>query len=97
MSNASGWTSFTGDELAAQPAKVRQLHEEARNRTPIAQVTVNVLGLGEGQSELQVVIDPNGALKDAHTGGAARSEAYAKLIEIIQREVQLGLTVLQQH
>lgn len=97
MSNESGWTVFTGNELAAQTVEVQQRVQSALNSPPIAQVVIKLHGLEQGRSEVQVSVSSNGPLKDVQASGTARSTAYAKLLEIVLREVQLGIAELQKH
>ena len=95
MDNKSGWRSYTATDLEAMPPEVRNRLAAEQSREPIAEVTVKLFGLDRGQSELQVRISPNGALKDGSGTGPGRSAAYQKLLECLQREIAEGLATLR--
>jgi hypothetical protein len=92
--STSNWEVMTGDQVANQPAHVQQNIRQALNAAPIAEVTVRLYGLNNGQSEVRVTVAPNGPLAAARTSTAGKVEAYAALLTAVQRELQAAIAKL---
>ncbi len=61
---------------------------------PAAEVRVRLISLAEGDAEVEVAIDPDGALAAAYGTGEERFAAYQRLFETVQRELADALDVL---
>lgn len=94
VDDTGGWRVFIGDTLHEQPPEVRRRVEEWRRRVPIAELRVRVLGLGSGEAEVQLRIEPEGALGAACGDGTEREAACATLQAILEREVREAVEIL---
>ena len=95
MDDDSGtWRVFTGDQLDVQPPEVKRQVEEGRRQVPLAELRVRVVGLERGECEVQLRIEPDGALGDAHGDGPRREAACARLQHILEEAVRDAVALL---
>lgn len=88
------WSVFTGDQLHLQPPEVQRRVEEELRRVPLLDLRVRVFDLAPGQSEIQLRVEPDGALGAARPDHPDREAAADLLLEVVDREVREAVAIL---
>lgn len=88
------WRVFTGDQLHLQPPEVQRQVEERLRRVPLLDLRVRVFDLAPGQSEIQLWVEPDGALGAAHPDDPDREAAADLLLAVVAREVREAVAIL---
>lgn len=88
------WRVFTGDQLHLQPPDLRRQVAEALRRVPLLDLRVRIFDLAPGQSEIQLRVEPDGALGAAHPDHPDREAAADLLLEVVEREVREAVAIL---
>jgi len=68
--------------------------EEALRQVPLLDLRVRVFDLAPGQSEIQLRVEPNGALGAAHPADPDREAVADLLLAVVEREVREAVAIL---